>query len=49
MKRVLVTDGLQAVGVDALRKHGLDDPMPPSALDEIRAMPDIVLAKLVKL
>ena len=24
MKRVLVTDGLQAVGVDALRKHGLD-------------------------
>ena len=24
MKRVLVADGLQAVGVDALRKHGLD-------------------------
>ena len=24
MKRVLVTDGLQSVGVDALRKHGLD-------------------------
>jgi len=24
VKRVLVTDGLQAVGVDALRKHGLD-------------------------
>ena len=24
MKRVLVTDGLQAVGVDALRKHGLE-------------------------
>ena len=24
MKRVLVTDGLDAVGVDALRKHGLE-------------------------
>jgi len=24
VKRVLVADGLQAVGVDALRKHGLD-------------------------
>ncbi|MBI2014253.1 MAG: phosphoglycerate dehydrogenase, partial [Candidatus Rokubacteria bacterium] len=24
MKRVLVTDGLHAVGVDALRKHGLE-------------------------
>ena len=24
MKRVLVADGLQAVGVDGLRKHGLD-------------------------
>jgi len=27
----------------------LDDPMPPAALDEIRAMPDIVVARLVKL
>jgi hypothetical protein len=27
----------------------LDDPMPPAALDEIRAMPDIVLARLVRL
>jgi hypothetical protein len=27
----------------------LDDPMPPAVLDEIRAMPDIVLAKLVRL
>jgi D-3-phosphoglycerate dehydrogenase len=24
MKRVLVTDGLDSVGVDALRKHGLE-------------------------
>jgi len=24
VKRVLVADGLQAVGVDALRKHGLE-------------------------
>lgn len=33
MKRVLVTDGLQAVGVDALRKHGLEVDV-TAALDE---------------
>jgi D-3-phosphoglycerate dehydrogenase len=33
VKRVLVTDGLQAVGVDALRKHGLEVDV-TGALDE---------------
>jgi D-3-phosphoglycerate dehydrogenase len=33
VKRVLVTDGLQAVGVDALRKHGLEVEV-TGALDE---------------
>jgi D-3-phosphoglycerate dehydrogenase len=42
VKRVLVTDGLQAVGVDALRKHGLEVDV-TGALDEaglVARLPD---------
>ncbi len=41
--------GRERRGGRAVSLLNLDDPVPPSALDEIRAMPDIVLAKLVKL
>ena len=41
--------GRERRGGRAVSLLNLDDPMPPAALDEIRAMPDIVLAKLVKL
>jgi len=41
--------GRERRGGRAVSVLNLDDPMPPAALDEIRAMPDIVLAKLVKL
>ena len=51
-------DGINIAGMQLGRERrggravsilNLDDPMPPAALDEIRAMPDIVFAKLVKL
>ena len=41
--------GRERRGGRAVSLLNLDDPMPPAALEEIRAMPDIVLAKLVKL
>ena len=41
--------GRERRGGRAVSILNLDDPMPPAVLDEIRAMPDIVLAKLVKL
>jgi len=41
--------GRERRGGRAVSLLNLDDPMPPAALDEIRGMPDIVLAKLVKL
>ena len=41
--------GRERRGGRAVSVLNLDDPMPPAALDEIRAMPDIVLAKVVKL
>ena len=41
--------GRERRGGRAVSVLNLDDPMDAAALDEIRAMPDIVLAKLVKL
>ena len=41
--------GRERRGGRAVSILNLDDPMPPAVLDEIRALPDIVLAKLVKL
>jgi D-3-phosphoglycerate dehydrogenase len=41
--------GRERRGGRAVSILNLDDPMPPDALDEIRAMPDIVFARLVKL
>jgi D-3-phosphoglycerate dehydrogenase len=41
--------GRERRGGRAVSILNLDDPMPPAALDEIRAMPDIVTARLVKL
>lgn len=41
--------GRERRGGRAVSVLNLDDPMPPPVLDEIRRMPDIVLAKLVKL
>ena len=41
--------GRERRGGRAVSLLNLDDPMPPAALEEIRAMPDIVLAKLVRL
>ena len=41
--------GRERRGGRAVSVVNLDDPMPAAALDEIRAMPDIVLAKVVKL
>jgi D-3-phosphoglycerate dehydrogenase len=41
--------GRERRGGRAVSILNLDDPMPPAALDEIRAMPDIVVARLVKL
>jgi D-3-phosphoglycerate dehydrogenase len=41
--------GRERRGGRAVSVVNLDEPMPPVALDEIRAMPDIVFAKLVKL
>jgi len=41
--------GRERRGGRAVSILNLDDPMPPAALDEIRAMSDIVSAKLVKL
>jgi D-3-phosphoglycerate dehydrogenase len=41
--------GRERRGGRAVSILNLDDPIPPAVLDEIRAMPDIVLAKLVKL
>ena len=41
--------GRERRGGRAVSVLNLDDPMPAAALDEIRAMPDIVLAKVVKL
>jgi len=41
--------GRERRGGRAVSILNLDDPMPPAVLDEIRAMPDIVFAKLVKL
>jgi D-3-phosphoglycerate dehydrogenase len=41
--------GRERRGGRAVSILNLDDPMPPAALDEIRAMPDIVLARLVRL
>ena len=41
--------GRERRGGRAVSVVNLDEPMPPPALDEIRAMPDIVFAKLVTL
>jgi D-3-phosphoglycerate dehydrogenase len=41
--------GRERRGGRAVSVVNLDEPMPPAALDEIRAMPDIVFAKLVHL
>ncbi|HXD99482.1 MAG TPA: phosphoglycerate dehydrogenase [Candidatus Acidoferrum sp.] len=41
--------GRERRGGRAVSILNLDDPMPPVALDEIRAMPDIVFARLVRL
>ena len=41
--------GRERRGGRAVSILNLDDPLPPAVLEEIRAMPDIVLAKLVKL
>jgi D-3-phosphoglycerate dehydrogenase len=41
--------GRERRGGRAVSILNLDDPVPEAVLDEIRAMPDIVLAKLVKL
>ena len=41
--------GRERPGGRAVSLLNLDDPMPPAALEEIRAMSDIVLAKLVRL
>ena len=41
--------GRERRGGRAVSVVNLDEPMPGPALDEIRAMPDIVFAKLVKL
>jgi D-3-phosphoglycerate dehydrogenase / 2-oxoglutarate reductase len=41
--------GRERRGGRAVSILNLDDPMPPAALDEIRAMPDIVFARLVHL
>jgi len=41
--------GRERRGGRAVSILNLDDPMPPAALEEIRAMPDIVVARLVKL
>ena len=41
--------GRERRGGRAVSILNIDDPMPPAVLDEIRAMPDIVLARLVKL
>ena len=41
--------GRERRGGRAVSILNLDDPMPPAALDEIRAMPDIVSARLVRL
>jgi D-3-phosphoglycerate dehydrogenase len=41
--------GRERRGGRAVSILNLDDPLPPAVLDEIRRMPDIVLAKLVKL
>jgi len=40
--------GRERRGGRAVSVVNLDDPMPSAALDEIRAMPDIVFAKVVK-
>jgi D-3-phosphoglycerate dehydrogenase len=41
--------GRERRGGRAVSILNLDDPMPPTALEEIRAMPDIVFARLVRL
>ena len=41
--------GRERRGGRAVSILNLDDPMSPAVIDEIRAMPDIVFAKLVKL
>ncbi|MEX2147708.1 MAG: phosphoglycerate dehydrogenase [Candidatus Rokuibacteriota bacterium] len=41
--------GRERRGGRAVSILNLDDPMPPAALDELRALPDIVSARLVKL
>jgi D-3-phosphoglycerate dehydrogenase len=41
--------GRERRGGRAVSILNLDDPMPPAALEEIRAMPDIVFARLVRL
>lgn len=41
--------GRERRGGRAVSILNLDDPMPPAALEELRAMPDIVSARLVKL
>jgi D-3-phosphoglycerate dehydrogenase len=41
--------GRERRGGRAVSILNIDDPMPPAVLDEIRAMPDIVFAKLVRL
>jgi len=41
--------GRERRGGRAVSILNLDDPMPPAVLDEIRRMPDIVFAKLVRL
>jgi D-3-phosphoglycerate dehydrogenase len=41
--------GRERRGGRAVSILNLDDPMPPAALDEIRAMPDLVFARLVRL
>jgi D-3-phosphoglycerate dehydrogenase len=41
--------GRERRGGRAVSILNLDDPMPPAALDEIRGMPDIVFARLVRL
>ena len=41
--------GRERRGGRAVSVLNLDDPMPPAALEELRAMPDIVFARLVRL
>ncbi len=41
--------GRERRGGRAVSILNLDDPMPAAALEEIRAMPDIVFARLVQL